>query len=124
MVDTKVVSHFTTLPLCEGCIMGKQHKIPFPKASQSNSTNILELIHSNVCDLMQIASLGGVKYFTLFIDDFSRCYHLKYKLEVFMKFEKYKTLVEKQTEKMIKIFHMDDGVGIGFPWILEFFSNP
>ncbi len=95
--------------------MGKQHKIPFPKASQSNSTNILELVHSNVCGLMQIAFLGGVKYFTLFINDFSRCYHLKYKLEVFMKFEEYKTLVEKKSEKMIKIFHMDDGGGIGFP---------
>jgi hypothetical protein len=32
-----------------------------------------------------------------------------------MRFEEYKTLVEKQTEKMIKIFHMDDGGGIGFP---------
>jgi hypothetical protein len=27
-----------------------------------------------------------------------------------MKFEEYKTLVEKQTKKMIKILHMDNGV--------------
>jgi len=89
--------------------MRKQHKISFPKASQRNSTNILELVHSNVCGPMQIASLGGAKYFTFFIDDFSWYYHLKYKLEVFMKFEEYKTLVEKQTEKMIKILRMDNG---------------
>lgn len=109
MVDTKFVPHFTTLPLCEGCIMGKQHKIPFPKASQSNSTKILELVHSNVCGPIQTTSFGGAKYFTLFIDDFSRYYHLKYKLEVFMKFEEYKTLVEKKTQKMIKILRMDNG---------------
>jgi hypothetical protein len=73
MVDTKAIPHFTTLPLCEVCIMGKQHKIPFPKASQSNSTNILELVHSDVCGPMQTAYLGGAKYFKLFIDDFSLC---------------------------------------------------
>ncbi len=89
--------------------MGKQHKIPFPKASQGNSTKILELIHSNVCGPMQTTSFGGAKYFTIFINDFSRFYHLKYKLENFMKFEEYKTSVEKQTEQMIKILCMSNG---------------
>jgi hypothetical protein len=58
---------------------------------------------------MQTTSFGSAKDFTLFIDNFSWYYHLKYKLEEFMKFEEYKTLVEKQRKKMIKILCVDNG---------------
>jgi len=58
------------------------YKIPFPKASQTTSNDVLEPIYLDVCGPMQITSLEGVKYFTLFINDFFQCYfvyHLKYK---------------------------------------------
>jgi hypothetical protein len=58
------------------------YKIPFPKASQTTSNDVLEPIYLDVCSPMQITSLEGVKYFTLFINDFFKyyfVYHLKYK---------------------------------------------
>jgi hypothetical protein len=32
-------------PLCEGCIVGKQHKTPFSKSNNSRTKVALELIH-------------------------------------------------------------------------------
>lgn len=34
-------------PFCESCIIGKQHKNPFPKLSDSRATNLLDLIHTD-----------------------------------------------------------------------------
>jgi hypothetical protein len=41
-------------------------------SSDSRSKGILELIHSNVCGPITIASLNGYLYYVLFIDDHSR----------------------------------------------------
>jgi hypothetical protein len=46
------------------------YKILFPKASQTTSNDVLELIYLDVCGLMQTTSLEGAKCFTLFINDF------------------------------------------------------
>ena len=78
----------------------------FPKVSTTRATQILGLIHSDVCGPLQSATHMGCKYFVTFIDDFSRyayVYLLKHKSEVFDKFIQYKQLVETQTNKRIKI---------------------
>jgi hypothetical protein len=83
ILDNQDILNFTNLPLCEGCLMGSNiYKIPFPKASQTTSNDVLELIYLDVCGPMQTTSLEDAKYFTLFINDFfqySFVYHLKYK---------------------------------------------
>jgi len=55
---------------CEGCAMGKLHRIPFPKNNNHKSTQLLELIHTDVCGPMSVESIGGSRYFVTFIDDF------------------------------------------------------
>jgi hypothetical protein len=64
--------------------------------------SILELVHSDVCGSMLVASITGSMYYVSFIDDFS-CktwiYFLKTKDEVFSRFEEFKALVEYQIEK-------------------------
>jgi len=57
--------------LCEVCIFGKNHKIPFVKELW-RAKFPLELVHTDVCGPMNISSIGGNKYFLTFIDDFSR----------------------------------------------------
>jgi len=43
-MDNQDILNFTNLPLCEGCFMGSNiYKIPFPKANQTTSNDILEL---------------------------------------------------------------------------------
>jgi transposase InsO family protein len=64
-------AEFTQAPhLCEPCILGKQHRHPFP-SSETVSTKPLELVHMDVCGPMQTASLGGNKYVATFLDDFT-----------------------------------------------------
>ena len=66
--------------ICEGCIMGKQHHMPYPKGLPDNASEPKEIIHIDICGPKNVESLGKSKYFVTFIDDFSRytsIYYLK-----------------------------------------------
>ena len=98
--------------LCEGCLLGKQFRKPFPKESHSRAQKPLELIHADVCGPIKPCSLGKSNYFLLFIDDFSRktwVYFLKQKSEVFEAFKKFKAAVEKESGCKIKAMRSDRG---------------
>ena len=56
---------------CRGCALGKNVKKSFPD-SESSSKEILDLVHSDLCGPMTVASLGGYHYYVAFIDDYSR----------------------------------------------------
>jgi transposase InsO family protein len=61
---------------------------------------------------MQTMSLGGARYFLIFVDDRSRftwAYFIRKKSDVFEYFKEFKTMVEKQTGKCIKILRSDQG---------------
>lgn len=97
---------------CEPCLKGKQTRTPFSKSSTTRSSEILELIHSDICGPMSMESHGGMRYFLLFIDDKTRytfVYFLKKKSEVFSKLVEFKSLVENLTNKKIKKFRSDNG---------------
>jgi hypothetical protein len=99
------------LPVCETCVKGKQTRKPFTR-SVSQTTELLELVHTDVCGPMRVNSLAGSRYFVTFIDDKSRwceVYFIKKKTEVIEKFKEYKSLVEKKTERKIKTVRSDSG---------------
>ena len=90
---------------CEACTLGKMHRNSFPKQSQHRATQVLEIIHSDVCGPMQVESIGGNKYMLTFTDDYSRyttVYFLKNKSEVFAKFKQYVSQIENRTGHKIK----------------------
>ena len=61
---------------------------------------------------MQTRSLGGASYFLTFIDDRSRytwVYFIRRKGDVFEYFKEFRTIIEKHTEKCIKILRSDNG---------------
>lgn len=96
---------------CEICAKGKQIKKPF-SASQSESTEILQLIHSDVMGPQKTRSLGHALYLLTFIDDYSRkvfVYFLKNKSDVFETFVSFRNYIEKQTGEKIKILRSDNG---------------
>lgn len=100
---------------CEICIQAKMTKQPFPRAERNS--DLLQLIHSDVCELNGLLTRGGNGYFITFIDDYSKytyIYLMRNKDEVFDKFKLYKSLVENQKEKRIKILRSDRG-GEYFP---------
>ena len=95
--------------LCEACISGKNHKVPFVKESW-RAKFPLKLVHTDVCGPMNILSVGGNKYFLTFIDDFSSktwIYILKSKDEVFHCFKIFKAFVERQSDRQIKMVRSD-----------------
>ena len=80
--------------------------------TEKKQREILELIHTDVCGPMQTISIGGLRYFLIFVDDKSRftwvCF-IRKKSDVFEYFKEFKTMVEKQTGKCIKILRSDQG---------------
>nr|GEW91706.1 zinc finger, CCHC-type [Tanacetum cinerariifolium] len=57
------------------CMLNKITKKPFQNIKCE--TKVLELIHSDLCDLHATPSLGNKKYFVTFIDDASRFYAIE-----------------------------------------------
>jgi len=57
------------LPPCEVCSSGKLTALSFPKSSQKN-TDILDIIHTDVCGPMRTESRGKAKYFITFTELF------------------------------------------------------
>jgi hypothetical protein len=82
--------------LCKGCTLGKYTKTAF-LSSDSRAPGIVDLIHSDVCGPMSLASLTESLYYVVFIDDFSRkswIFFMKTKGQVFSRFQELKALVE------------------------------
>jgi hypothetical protein len=78
--------------ICKGCTFGEHGEVVFP-SKEHGSKDILDLVHSDVCGPMSIASISRSMYYVSFIDDFSRktwIYFLKTKDEVFSKFQELK----------------------------------
>ena len=63
--------NFQDFSVCEHCLFGKQTQSTHKKGS-TRKTERLQLVHSDVCGPMPMASMGGALYFVTFIDDFSR----------------------------------------------------
>jgi hypothetical protein len=89
----------------KGCALGKFTKASFP-SSDTRSTGILDLVHTNVYGPMTRKSLSGCEYYLTFIDDYSRktwIYFLKAKSGIFKWFQEFRALVENQYGKRIKV---------------------
>jgi hypothetical protein len=85
--------------------------VRFP-SGVTREKGILELVHSDVFGPVIVPSLGGSMYYVSFIDDFSRktwIYFMRKKSKVFEKFKEFKSLVENQTDKKIKVLRTDNG---------------
>ena len=62
---------FESLDTCEPCLMGRMTEIPF-SGTMKRASDLLEIIHADVCDPMRIKACGGYRYFLIFTDDLSR----------------------------------------------------
>src|ERR1039457_549699 len=70
--EGEIVSSTNPTPsMCEACIFGHQARLPFIDSVEKNY-GLLELVHSDVCGLMHVPSLGGARYVFTFTDHKSR----------------------------------------------------
>ena len=60
---------FTDLNICVGCIKGKQAK--HTKKGATRSTQLLEIVHTDICEPFDISSFGKKRYFITIIDNYS-----------------------------------------------------
>ncbi|CAL5391000.1 unnamed protein product [Camellia sinensis] len=94
---------------CKHCCMAKSHRLPF-SLSTTSINKPLALIHSDVWGPFHSAS--SIKYYVLFVDDFSKftwLYPLHFKSEVFTKFIEFKAFVENQFTVKLQILRTDNG---------------
>ena len=86
-------------------------KALFTEHNESTS-DLLGLIHSDVCGQINEHGRGGLLYFITFIDDFNKyryVYLMRHKSESFEKFKEFKNEVQNQLGKSIKALQSDRG---------------
>jgi hypothetical protein len=80
---------FELFDTCESCLLGKMTKAPITGQSE-RASDLLGLVHTDVCGPMSSVARGGFQYFITFIDEFSRykyIYLVRHKSESFEKFK-------------------------------------
>jgi hypothetical protein len=76
MVDGMNLKEVPLHHICETCIKGKHQRTLFPKVGATRASQLLEIVHTDVCEPMKTTSHGVARYFLTFIDDFSKKTHL------------------------------------------------
>ena len=102
---------YESLDACEPCLMGKMTKTPF-SGTMEQATDLLEIIHTDVCNPMSVEARGGYRYFLTFTDDLSRygyIYLMKHKSEIVERFKEFQSEVENHRNKKIKFLRSDRG---------------
>ncbi|KAM1443641.1 hypothetical protein ACFX2I_039895 [Malus domestica] len=102
--------NFNDFDFCIECVKGKM--VNKRKEGSTRSKQLLEIIHTDICGPFPTQTIEGNKYFITFIDDYSRycyIYLIPEKSKALEVFKIYKTEVENQLEKKIKIVRSDRG---------------
>jgi hypothetical protein len=103
--------NFESFDTCESCLLGKMIKSPFTSQSEGAS-DLLGLIHIDLCGPMSYVVRGGLQYFFTFTDKFSRygyIYLMRHKSESFKKFKEFQNEVQNQLDKTNKFLESDRG---------------
>ena len=83
-----------------------------PHKSIERNTELLKLIHSDICEFEGHLTRGGNQYFITFIDDFSKysyVYLMKNKSDAFEKLSIFLKEVENLFDKKVQRFRIDRG---------------
>ena len=97
---------------CVSYQLGKQPVLPF-NTSESISSDIFDLIHSDVWGSSSVSCIDGFRYFFVFVDDYSRyswIFHMKHCSKLLQVYSNFAKMVETQFSKCIKIFRSDNAL--------------
>jgi hypothetical protein len=89
----------------EGCVLGKHLQEKFGKGKSQQASEPLDLIHSYIMGPFSHPSIIKVRFFLIFVDDFSHftwIYFLRQKSEVFQHLKDFKALVDTHPERRSK----------------------
>ena len=100
-----------TTTICGVCAVGRQHKEAGTK-QREKPTELLAVVHSDICGPMQTVGLNSERYFITFIDEMGGRVSislLKSKDGVLTAFQSYRSRAEKISGKEIKALRSDGG---------------
>jgi transposase InsO family protein len=100
------------MEFCEHYVFGKHKRVKFNTAIHTTE-GILDYVHADLWGPFWKHSFGGCHYMLTIIGDYSRRvfpYFLKHKSDAFDAFKAWKVMVEKQTERKVKILCTDNGM--------------
>ena len=98
--------------ICDACQHGKQFRESHPSISDTTTSKPLELVHLDLFGPTQVASLGGMKYCFVIVDDFSRftwVFFLTHKSDTCDIFKAFSKRVENERSLSIVTVHSDHG---------------
>src|SRR3990170_3139576 len=78
--------------------------------TMESASDLLEIIHTDVCGPMSVDTRDGYRYFLSFTNDLSRygyIYLMKHKSETFEKFKEFQSEVKNHRNKKIKFLRYD-----------------
>jgi hypothetical protein len=93
------------------CIKDKHSTVVF-KPSRNITTQKLKLIHSDVCGPVEEESWGGARFVLTLTGDFTRkicAYTMTKESEIKETVKEFKTIVENQARKKMKVLRTDNG---------------
>jgi len=96
--------------ICDGCLIGKQQRKPFPAESNFRAEYPLELWHIDLCGPITPTMNGGKRYFMLIVDDCTRFMWqvlISSKAEAFESFKRIKAAAEMEKGCKLKAFRSD-----------------
>ncbi|WVZ90252.1 hypothetical protein U9M48_036568 [Paspalum notatum var. saurae] len=102
---------YESFETCKSFLLGKMTKAPFTGQGE-RASELLALVHIDVCGPMSSVARGGFYYFITFTDDFSRyeyIYLMRHKSESFERFKQYQNEVQNHSGKTIKFLQSDHG---------------
>uniref|UniRef100_A0A6J0SSI8 Integrase catalytic domain-containing protein n=1 Tax=Pogona vitticeps TaxID=103695 RepID=A0A6J0SSI8_9SAUR len=96
---------------CAVCLKVKGPRPSSPPGTKRRSSEVLELIHTDVHGPMSVPSLGNNRYILIFVDDFSRyrfIFLLRKKTEIHYLLKKYVSIVRNKFNRKPKAFQIDN----------------
>jgi hypothetical protein len=101
--------YFDSFDTCEPCLLGKMTRTPLT-GTVERASDLLEIIHTDVCGPMSVTTHNGYHYFVTFTNDLSRygyIYLMKHKSETFENFKEFQKEVKNQLDRKIKHLRSD-----------------
>ena len=92
------------------CQLGKQSTLPFNN-SESIASATFDFIYSDVWGPSPVPTMGGSRYFVIFVDDFSRytwIYLMKNRSKILIIYRDFAKMIQTKYSKVIKIFRSDN----------------
>ncbi|CAJ2654890.1 unnamed protein product [Trifolium pratense] len=97
---------------CSACQTAKQPALSFNKSTLI-SASTFDLVHSDIWGPAPTPTMGGSRYFVIFIDDYSRftwIYMMKNRHELSQIYTNFAKMIQTQFSKVIKVFRRDNAM--------------